>query len=109
MILEKRKHPRYELYRATEVKNGKSPVYLGVTKDLSRSGVRILTLAPLETGEGVDLRVVFDELQEPTWFSAKVVRSRDVGDSRQLWRREISLSFVDIMPKPFEELFQIES
>ena len=108
MTPEKRKHPRYELYRATEVKNGESPVYLGVTKDLSRSGVRILTLAPLEEGEGVDLRVVFDELQEPTWLSAKVVRSLDVGDRQQLWRKEISLSFVDTMPNPFEELFQIE-
>lgn len=109
MQTEKRRYPRYAMYRATEVQHGESPVYLGVTKDLSRSGVRMLTLAPLEAGEGVNLRVVFDENQDPVWLPAKVVRCEDVGDYQQIWRKEISLSFLEEMPELYEKLLEVES
>ena len=99
---EKRKYQRYPVYRATEIRSKQARTRLGVTQDMSRCGARVLTRAPLDAGAEVELRIALADYDDATECSAKVVRILDLPDKGQLWRREVSLEFFDILPELIE-------
>lgn len=102
MSNEKRKHQRYAVFCATEIETGEPQLQLGVTKDLSRSGARLMTLAPIEEGVGIQLKIALGDFEKATWCPARVVRNDNVNDYTQLWRNEVSIVFNDILPEDVE-------
>lgn len=70
---------------------------------MSRCGARVLTRAPLDPGAEVELRIALADYDDATECSAKVVRILDLPDKGQLWRREVSLEFSDVLPELVEQ------
>lgn len=100
---EKRKYQRYPVFRATEIRSDKERTRLGVTQDMSRCGARLLTRASLDAGTEVEIRIALANFDDAAECMATVVRTIDLPDNGQLWRREVSLEFNDVLPQPVED------
>ncbi len=68
-VKEKRKHPRIQITIPVQIKRGeKSQSYPGLTIDASESGILIQTLAELEIGSNISIKLLPSEHCDLTNF-----------------------------------------
>ena len=86
---DRRAAPRQEAYisAALETSTGRSTI--AITRDISTTGVLILTRLPLEVGEIVKLTAVVGGAQHT--LSAKVVRVEPL-EAHELWRYKAAIT-----------------
>lgn len=106
---EKREFQRFEVYRGTEIRGNQEGIRLGITKDLSRAGARLMTRAFFETGTEVQLKIIMGSIEGAQWRTARVVRTTDIPTQGRLWTREVSLVFSPPLDPTFEnELLNLQ-
>jgi hypothetical protein len=88
IVEERRAAPRQEAYipAALETVQGRSTI--AITRDISSTGVLILTRLDLVVGEVVRLTVALDGAEHT--LSGKVVRLEQL-ESHELWRHKVAL------------------
>jgi len=73
-----------------------------LTKDISASGLGLITEELLEPGTPLEIEVKFPDCASPMMFAAEVVWSRPVGEPRKSYQNptaETGVKFVRIEPK----------
>ncbi len=93
---ERRRHERYPIVFGSDLDSDSNEARLGLTQDISMSGVRLLTLAPYGIGKRLKLRIVIEE-SDVTERMVKVIRETDV-DNRGMWQCEIAVEFEERLP-----------
>ena len=93
---ERRRHERYPVIFGSDIDSDSNSARLGLTQDVSRSGVMLLTLSPYGVGKRIKLRIVIEE-DDVTERVAKVVREEDV-DNRGMWQCEVAVEFEEQLP-----------
>jgi len=72
-----------------------------MTQDLSRSGVRVLTRAKVDSGQEVVVSLHFHK-KEPATASG-IVRRNSEAEERGIWNREVAIEFASPFPQEFED------
>jgi len=87
-VEERRATPRHEAYipAALETRQGRQAI--AITRDISSTGLLILTRLDLVLGEPVKLTVALDGSEHT--LSGKVVRREDL-EPHELWRHKVAL------------------
>ncbi len=93
---ERRRHERYPVIFGSDIDSESNSARLGLTQDVSRSGVMLLTLSPYGVGKRIKIRIVIDE-DDVTVRVAQVVREKNVDD-RGMWQCEIAVEFEEQLP-----------
>ncbi|MCP4680294.1 MAG: PilZ domain-containing protein [Deltaproteobacteria bacterium] len=93
---ERRRHERYPIIFGSDIDSDSNSARLGLTQDISQSGVLLLTLSPYGVGKRIKLRIVIEE-NDVTERVAKVVRETDV-DNRGMWQCEVAVEFEEQLP-----------
>ncbi len=97
----RRKHSRFPVALAVEIKGDDDRNWLGVTRDVSRSGAMLLTSADLQLGKGIDLKVVVDEYETARWHTA-YVRRKEPREVSSIWANEVAIEFDHEFPDNVE-------
>lgn len=85
---ERRATPRQEAYVPATLETLQGRQAIAITRDISSTGLLILTRLDLAVGDAVKLTVVQDGSERT--LSGKVVRVEEL-ESHELWRRKVAL------------------
>ena len=86
---ERREHPRVPVSLAGEIETDAGRASIAITRDLSTSGVSILSRMELPIGSPVTLKVMFRDTA--VMLTAKVVRNETVDPMlSSLWRFKVA-------------------
>jgi len=92
---ERREFERYPLVVGSDIAGKATNKKFGLTQDLSRGGVRLLTLSEYPAGSRLNLQINLDKSQVVT-LTANVVHSAEVTD-RGIWQYEIGVKFDELL------------
>ncbi|HJL05080.1 MAG TPA: PilZ domain-containing protein [Polyangiaceae bacterium LLY-WYZ-15_(1-7)] len=91
---ERRRAPRFAIWFPMQIANG-GEVIIGISRDVSEVGVRLVAAAAPEAGATVEVTLSLpgDEAGERT-LSGTIVRVREnAADSEGLWKHEVAVAF----------------
>lgn len=88
-VEDRRSAPRHEAYVSAALETSKGRSTIAITRDISTTGLLILTRHPPELGEIVKLTAAVGEGQHT--LSARVVRVEDL-ELHELWRHKVALA-----------------
>lgn len=89
---DRRASPRHEAFISAALETSKGRTTIAITRDVSTTGVLILTRAALEIGEVVKLTAALGDAQHA--LSGTVVRVEPVDD-HELWRHKAAIAIDD--------------
>jgi hypothetical protein len=88
MTEDRRAAPRQEAYVSAALETSQGRSTIAITRDISSTGLLILTRVSLGVGDVIKLTVALDGSQHT--LSGKVVRVEDM-EPHELWRRKVAL------------------
>jgi hypothetical protein len=95
MVEDRRAAPRQEAYLSAALETSQGESTIAITRDISSTGLLILTRVSLAIGEVIKLTVVLDESEQP--LSGKVVRQERL-EPHELWRYKVAIAVDDADP-----------
>ena len=91
---DRRASPRHEAYISAALETSQGRSTIAITRDISTTGLLILTRLSLEVGEVVTLTAALGDA--PHALSGKVVRTEPVD--HELWRHKAAIAVDDADP-----------
>ena len=92
LVEDRRASPRHEAYISAALETSKGRSTIAITRDISDTGLLILTRLPLDVGELVKLTAALGEAQHT--LSARVVRTEPL-EGHELWRHRVAITTDD--------------
>ena len=92
---DRRASPRHEAYISAALETSQGRSTIAITRDISPTGLLLLTRLPLEVGEVVTLTAALGGA--PHTLSGKVVRTEAIDD-HELWRHKVAIAVDDADP-----------
>jgi hypothetical protein len=92
MVEDRRAAPRQEAYLSAALETSQGRATIAITRDISSTGLLILTRISLDVGEVIKLTVVLEDTRQP--LSGTVVRLERL-EPHELWRYKVALA-VDV-------------
>lgn len=89
MVEDRRAAPRQEAYLSAALETSQGQSTIAITRDISSTGLLILTRVSLAIGEVIKLTIVLEDAQQP--LSGKVVRQERM-EPHELWRYKVALA-----------------
>jgi hypothetical protein len=94
MSEERRGSVRYSVYFAGELETAEGKSSIAITRDVSASGLLVLSRRVLEIGDTVSFQVIWDG--EQITLRGKVVRQEPLAPGESdLWRCKVALAMTD--------------
>jgi hypothetical protein len=91
-VEDRRASPRHEAYISAALETSKGRSTIAITRDISDTGLLILTRLPLDIGELVKLTAALGEAQHT--LSARVVRTEPL-EAHELGRHRVAITTDD--------------
>jgi hypothetical protein len=92
IVEDRRASPRHEAYISAALETSKGRTTIAITRDVSTTGLLILTRATLVVGETVKLTAALGDA--PRTLSGKVVRVEPL-EPHELWRHKVAIAIDD--------------
>lgn len=98
---ERRRGPRHHAYLAAEVVIDATTARIAITKDISDSGLLLLTRAKLAEGQAAKVKIYRPgEDDRPLELSGRVVRRQPLSrDEVGTWREKVAFAFDKLQPE----------
>jgi hypothetical protein len=98
---ERRRGPRHQAYLAAELVVDPDKTRIAITKDISDSGLLLLTRARLSEGQQAQVKIYRPgEDDRPLVLSGRVVRRQALSrDEIGTWREKVAFAFDDLQPE----------
>jgi hypothetical protein len=90
MAEDRRAAPRQEAYVSAALETSQGRSTIAITRDISSTGLLILTRVDLVVGEVIKLTVALGGAQHT--LSGKVVRREPLAEPHELWRHKVALA-----------------
>lgn len=92
---DRRASPRHEAYISAALETSKGRTTIAITRDISTTGLLVLTRATLDVGESVRLTAALGDSHHA--LSGKVVRIEPL-EPHELWRYKVAITVDDSDP-----------
>jgi hypothetical protein len=95
VVEDRRAAPRHEAYISAALETSGGRTTIAITRDISATGLLILTRFPLAIGEVIKLTAALGDAQHA--LSGRVVRQEDL-EPHELWRYKVAIAVDDADP-----------